>query len=360
MSLLKIRLHKLVSEKVTEENLEYTRPEIQKNIENYGVLVDETLVKNRLRWSYTFEKIKLDTWPKRQAGNFQDIKILKETQNYLVLFKPFGVVVESGVGHKNDNLLSWLEKELGNVNGKLRIKNEESKVTDKFHKETQIGTGQLKIKSDLPTDLDYLKESLSLVHRLDKDTQGLLLVAKNEESLEFFQNQFRSRSVEKRYLAVVSGRLGNKFEVTNWQTRDKKQIIRQKFFESEKEALSYDLKARKAISIFRPIQFSKELNQTLVEVEIKTGRMHQIRLQAEALGFPLVADKVYNRQLKINFKSENIKEINLLKDPETLDDISFEKLKFEFFGGQEYCLLSNKLKFTDLDGTIIDLEYKNT
>jgi hypothetical protein len=137
-----------------------------------------------------------------------------------------------------------------------------------------------------------------LVHRLDKDTQGLLLVAKNLESFHQLQDQFRSRNVVKKYLAVVDGIVDQKIHLENWQARSLSNPIEQKFFWSETDAFGYSKDARHAESIIEPLFVCKEYNQSIIQVQIKTGRMHQIRIQCLALGFPLSNDKAYNLKLK--------------------------------------------------------------
>lgn len=127
------------------------------------------------------------------------------------------------------------------------------------------------------------------IHRLDKDTSGILLVAKNDKALEFFQRQFKERKVEKRYLALVIGNLKNKEgTIETLLGRSPKDRRKQKVY------LPYDPAARgkrKAITEYKILQRFK--NFTLAEVRPLTGRKHQIRTHFSYLGHPIAGDKLY-------------------------------------------------------------------
>jgi RluA family pseudouridine synthase len=304
----KIRLHKRINDLVQEQALEFTKPEVQANIEKYGVKIDTNLIYNRLEWAYSAEEVDISHWPQRPKGDFDKIKTVLEKEDFLVIYKPQNVVVEPGAGHAKDNLLEWLKQTYG--------------------------------------------QEFFLVHRIDKDTQGLLLIAKTLEGQKFYQDQFRAKNVEKKYLAVVNGLMDGNIIIKNWQSRDKINPTRQRFFWTEKEALQYDPNSRNAESIFRPKLTCKELNQTLVEVEIKTGRMHQIRLQAENLGFTIVSDKIYNTNHQSNPELTN-KTFKMVKD---LNSNDFLEQKNKLFGDTEYCLLSNFIKFESKSKRTIEVE----
>jgi len=171
------------------------------------------------------------------------------------------------------------------------------------------------------------------VHRLDKDTSGILLVAKNDKALEFFQKQFQERKVEKKYLCLVVGNLKNKEgEIKTLLGRSPKDRRKQKvFLFGEPEALG----KREAITNYKVLERFK--NYDLIEVEPKTGRKHQIRAHFSYLGHPIAGDKLYGfknqlcpkglkRQflhasyLKIKMPDEKIKEFRL-ELPEDLKSV---------------------------------------
>jgi len=127
------------------------------------------------------------------------------------------------------------------------------------------------------------------VHRLDKDTSGILLLAKNDEDLEFFQKQFKKRRVKKKYLALVSGNLKNeKGKIETLIGRSPKNRLKQKIYLPFEPAA---LGKRTATTEYRVLKRFKEY--TLVEVEPKTGRKHQIRCHFAYLGHPIAGDKIY-------------------------------------------------------------------
>ena len=129
-----------------------------------------------------------------------------------------------------------------------------------------------------------------IVHRLDKDTSGALLVAKSSEALIFLQKCFKNREVEKKYKCLVEGTLNNDFgEINTLIARSPKDPRKQKaYLESEPHPDS----AREAITEYKVLQRYK--NFTLLEVNIKTGRRHQIRYHLSYLQHPIAGDKLYS------------------------------------------------------------------
>jgi len=155
-----------------------------------------------------------------------------------------------------------------------------------------------------------------LIHRLDKDTSGILLIAKDNQSLSFFQKQFKQRKVEKKYTALVYGIIQSKEgEIKTLISRDG---IKQRAFllQGPKKTDS-----RIAETSWKVIKKYKE--HTLVEASPKTGRRHQIRVHLSHLGFPVAGDKFYS------FKNQ--------KSPENL---------------QRQFLHANQLKIRLLDGKV--------
>lgn len=126
-----------------------------------------------------------------------------------------------------------------------------------------------------------------VVHRLDKDTSGVILMAKNDRTHYWLQNQFRDRQVKKVYLALVDGQpptpTGRVEAAIGRDTTQRKRM-----------AVTQPDKGREAISEYRTLESFAE--HTLLEVHILTGRTHQIRVHTAFLGCPVAGDMVYGRR----------------------------------------------------------------
>jgi RluA family pseudouridine synthase len=148
---------------------------------------------------------------------------------------------------------------------------------------------------------DYLKERFSkpgrvflgLVHRLDRPTSGLLVFARTSKSAARLSEAFRRREVEKRYLAIVEGNPDETGSFTDWLVRSGRHV---------RLANPQSKDARMASLSYRKLGTSGEA--ALVEVELKTGRKHQIRVQFAERGHPLVGDLRYGA--KILFDGRNL------------------------------------------------------
>jgi len=127
------------------------------------------------------------------------------------------------------------------------------------------------------------------VHRLDKDTSGIFLIAKNDKSLEFFQKQFKERRVEKKYLALVTGSLKNKEgEIRTLLGRSPGDRRRQKVYLPNEPGSQGKREATTRYKVLKKIE-----NYTLIEAVPETGRKHQIRAHFAYSGHPIAGDKLY-------------------------------------------------------------------
>ena len=186
-----------------------------------------------------------------------DIKIIYEDNDVLVVDKPGGLIVfEEG---KNPSASS----------GPFLI----SELIKRYP--------ELKSVGEAPRH--------GIVHRLDKDTSGVLLVAKSAEALLFLQKQFKNREVSKKYVCLVEGEIkSDKGEIRTLIARSKKDGRKQKvYLENEPHPES----AKEAITEYKVLEDFK--NYTLLEVQIKTGRRHQIRCHFSYLQHPIAGDKLY-------------------------------------------------------------------
>ena len=164
-------------------------------------------------------------------------------------------------------------------------------------------------------DFDFTgsKKRAGIIHRLDKDTSGLLIVGKNANIVLSIQEQFRKRTVKKIYHAILVGLLKENFFEINLpigrhNLYRKKMTVR----EDGKEALTY-------IKVLRRFK-----NHTLAEINLKTGRTHQIRVHCSYKGFPVAGDKIYSKSFS---KYSGL--MLMAKEIEFMHPITKEIMKFE-------------------------------
>jgi 23S rRNA pseudouridine1911/1915/1917 synthase len=186
--------------------------------------------------------------PRKSSLVAEDIPlpVLYEDEHLLVIDKPAGVVVHPGAGVRSGTVVHGL---LAKVRGLSGIGGEERP---------------------------------GIVHRLDKDTSGCLVVAKTEPALRGLQASFKARSVEKRYRALVHG---NPPEQDTLDTFFGRHPVDRKRFSSKVRA------GRRAITSFRVIE--RAASVALLDVELQTGRTHQIRAHLADAGWPLLGDALY-------------------------------------------------------------------
>ncbi len=182
-----------------------------------------------------------------------DIKTIYQDENLLVVDKPAGISVFSAE-EKIETLIKYL----------------------------LVSFPKLKDIGEAPR--------YGMVHRLDKDTSGALLIAKNEEALNFLQREFKERRVFKRYIALCVGDIAEKDAVIETlMTRSPRDRRRQKAYSLD--ITSTKGKTREAKTTYRVLK--KFQKYTLIEVVIQTGRKHQIRCHLSHIHHPLAGDNLY-------------------------------------------------------------------
>jgi len=199
------------------------------------------------------------------------LDIVYEDKNVIVIDKPAGMVVHPAANNNKETLVSAL------LDYYPEIKNA---VVEKNNSISMMRAG--------------------IVHRLDKDTSGVMIVAKNKKALEYLSKEIKNRKIEKIYWALCLGWPENESgELTNYIGRHK--VNRKQMAEIGEG------NGRKAVSRYEVLKYFKDLagqRFSLVEFDIETGRTHQIRLQSKLMGHPIAGDPVYNTKESIRHSKE--------------------------------------------------------
>ena len=236
------------------EKTDFTRTRIQQLIKDRNITVNGKPTKS----SYKIEEndeIAIEV-PEVETTEIKPenikIDIVYEDSDIAVINKQAGLVVHPAHGHYSGTLVNAILyhiKDLSGINGEIRP---------------------------------------GIVHRLDKDTSGLIVIAKNDKVHAALTEMFQEKKIRKTYLAILKGKL-NKSEgkiVT--------QIGRDKNDRKKMTVIDDAAKGKNAITNYRVISQNKLF--TLVKVNIETGRTHQIRVHMRHLGYPILGDSVYGRK----------------------------------------------------------------
>jgi len=229
-----------------------SRSKIQKLIDSDNVFVNDKIIKN----SYIVrvdDVIKVNEVEENTDILPEDIPldIVYEDEYLLVVNKPSGMVVHPALGHYSGTLVNALMYHTNLSNNDIRP---------------------------------------GIVHRIDKDTSGLLLVAKNDDVHLFLSEELSKRKVNRKYIALVYGVIKN-------ETGTIDAPIGRDMFDRKKMSVT-DINSKEAVTHFKVLERFKDA--TLIECTLETGRTHQIRVHMNYIGFPIVNDPVYGRKKKIN------------------------------------------------------------
>lgn len=242
-----VRIDKYLSEKT-----EYSREFIQKLISNELVLVNEKKVKPSYKVSIG-DTIVIHEEELIEDNHIEpvkmDLNIVYEDNDIMVINKPSGLVVHPGHGNYNNTLVNGLmyyTKNLSDIGG---------------------------------------SERLGIVHRIDKDTSGLLLIAKTNKAHEILADDFKNKRIKREYIALLDGVFKNSSATIDAPIgRDKNN--------REKMAVTPD-NSKHAITHMKVLKrYSK---YTLVSCILDTGRTHQIRVHMSYIGYPVHNDPMYSK-----------------------------------------------------------------
>ncbi len=157
----------------------------------------------------------------------------------------------------------------------------------------------------------HFGDGANLVHRIDQETSGLILIAKDKISEVDLKMLFESRHYDKKYLAIVEGKVSEQVEINS-------PIRREGGFIKVKMCISND--GKESFTTIRPIEYNSTLDYTLVEAIPHTGRQHQIRVHLESIGHRIVGDPIYG-------VDENIADSYLNKTLSQEDRLKYTKAK---------------------------------
>ena len=230
------------------EELELSRSKIQKLIKSEKVIVNGKTISS----SYSVkigDSIEVDNDIDYETDILPEnipLNIVYEDDDLIILNKESGMVVHPAPGHYTNTLVNAL-----------------------LYYYPNIGEGNRP----------------GIVHRLDKDTSGLMIVAKNEWSLEKLSSMISTKVVERKYLAIVDG-------VIKHDTGEIDAPIGRDLNNRQKMAVT-DVNGKEAVTHFKVLERFK--NNTLVECKLDTGRTHQIRVHMAYIGYPVTNDPLYGR-----------------------------------------------------------------
>lgn len=238
------------------DDLGFSRSKIQRFIENDKITVNNKKIKNSYLVRVDDEIIIDEDFEMATDIEPEDIPldILYEDDDVLVVNKPSGMVVHPATGHYSGTLVNALLYhclKLSGINGLMRP---------------------------------------GIIHRIDKDTSGLLLVAKNDNAHVILAKALQEKKITRRYIALVHGVIPNANGTIDAPIgRDR--------LDRKKMAIT-DVNAKEAITHFMVLERLKDV--TLIECRLETGRTHQIRLHMQYIGYPIVNDPVYCNKKPIN------------------------------------------------------------
>lgn len=259
---------------------EYSRSRLSKFIKEGQVLVNGKTISSSFKvkegdivWFNDVQDEEIDVTAEKM-----DIDIVYEDDYLAVINKKSGIVVHPAVGNYSHTLVNGLMYHFNNIS-----------------KEGTIRPG--------------------IVHRLDKDTSGLMVVAKNDLVHDKLSNMIKEKQVERKYLALVWGTIKHeKGTIDAPIGRDLNN--RQKYTVT-------DINSKDSVTHFKVLERFKDV--TLIECKLDTGRTHQIRVHMEYIGHPVVNDPVYGKRKIINnfgqmLHSKSIRFVH----PVTLEELFFE------------------------------------
>ena len=245
-------VNKRIDSYLSSINEELSRVAIQRLIDKEKVLVNGKKIKNSYRVQEKDKIILEEEIPQEIELKAQDIpiEIIYEDNDIIVVNKPKGLVVHPANGNPDGTLVNAImaicKDSLSGIGGEIRP---------------------------------------GIVHRLDKDTSGILIIAKNDKAHINLSEQIKNHKVKKTYIAIVRGIVKENEATINMpigrSTKDRKKMA---VVKNGKEAITH----------FRVLKRNEKENISVLEVNIETGRTHQIRVHLTEIGYPIIGDTTYS------------------------------------------------------------------
>ncbi len=235
----------------------------------------------------------------------KDVEVVFEGDDYLVINKSVGVVVHENEVAKGNTLTNWLFKQYPEIG--------------------EIGEDRVRG---------------GVVHRLDRDVSGLMVVARNQEMFDYLKKQFKERKVVKEYMALVHSVMRqDEGEVKLPIGRSKSKGI----FVAMGDILEGLMRGREAVTRYEVVEKFK--NFTLIKVSILTGRTHQIRVHLRSIGHGVVGDKLYaTRDIRVKKKGVKLGRLWLYAAKLGFKDLKGEWVEYEIGRPKELDVYLKKLK----------------
>lgn len=274
-----------------------SRSKVQQGIRDGSVSVDGTVIARPSRTVQARERIRcrvMKSPPIRAEPEDIPLDIVFEDEHLIVVNKPAGMVVHPAYGNRTGTLVNALLHHVGGAPVSFDDNDDDGEPEDE-----EVGLSVVNAAPVAPADISIRP---GIVHRLDKDTSGLLVVAKTDVIHRELARQFFERTIERRYLALVRGEpRPSSGTIDTHLARDPR--------DRKRMAVSGTERGKHAITHYKVLEPFDVAS--LVEFRLETGRTHQIRVHSTHIGHPILADTTYggDRLIGSNLAQARLKRV---------------------------------------------------
>ncbi len=260
---MKKKIFKIISDKNKEridiflsKKINYSRNKIKNIIKKKRVFINKKIVKKQNKKINIGDEILIYIYIKKkyiQKNKKIPLNKIYEDKYIIIINKKNNIIVHPGAGHKNDTLINKLAYCYPNIEKKI--------------------------------------PRCGIVHRLDKNTTGLMIIAKNKKIYNILVDKIKKKKIIRIYKAIVIGKIKKSGKIKTNISRNK----------HKRTIMSINKKGKKSLTYFKIIE--KFNYFTFIEIKLDTGRTHQIRLHMNYINFPIIGEKIYTKK---NIISKNI------------------------------------------------------